>query len=156
MQNCLDGQYQPSIGEGYCIPCDKGLVCQFIGGTLQKNACPTNSYCPAVEDTLDGLAFGRKLWGLLCEPGTYTTSTGLEAADDCSPASTGTYVVDGGKMAGTASCIAGFYCESGADRPDPPDMPCPAGYYCTDGSLAPSLCPTGKFRGEVFNKELNI
>mmetsp|Transcript_41902 Transcript_41902/g.48487 ORF Transcript_41902/g.48487 Transcript_41902/m.48487 type:complete len:146 (+) Transcript_41902:4151-4588(+) len=49
-------------------------------------------------------------------------------------------------------CDAGFYCISGAVRPDPTDgitgKICPAGGFCLKGATSISPCPTGYYNPE--------
>ncbi len=92
--------------------------------------CPANYYCPA------GVSAGT-----FCPDGTFSSTTGLEQAAQCTACPTGKYCTNG---VVTGDCDPGYFCHSGAPSKSPASMICPTGHYCLVGSLAPTICDNGK------------
>lgn len=53
----------------------------------------------------------------------------------------------------SGKCWEGYYCPTGADRPD--FLECPAGTYCVNGSVVGEFCPNGTYRNDTRGKNLN-
>lgn len=53
----------------------------------------------------------------------------------------------------SGECRAGYYCPSGADRPD--YLECPAGSFCVTGSVTGELCSNGTYRNSTRGKNRN-
>ena len=113
-----------------------------MGNATHPSECPIRSFCP------EGSAAPS-----LCTDGTWTNSTGLTSASDCSACPATFYCVNG-EVAG--HCAAGYICYSGAPSPSPgiqgPVLaktagPCSTGHYCPAGTDVEIPCPDGTVRG---------
>ncbi len=146
---CAAGTYGNTTGQtsvvDACLPCPVGSYC--IGGA-NITACTSGQYCPANSSTSVICAFGQYCTNATitadCPAGSWSDTTGLVAASQCTPCLAGKY----GSTSGQTSvangcpfnCTAGQYCPAGSSL----SSPCPAGSYCTNSSTL-SLCPSGSW-----------
>ncbi|EKX46973.1 hypothetical protein GUITHDRAFT_107322 [Guillardia theta CCMP2712] len=141
---CSPGTYGPSPGLAACQGCPSGKAC-VQPGTIQPTVCPAGYYCESNCSSPTP-----------CPIGTYSSSLGLEAESECRLCPAGRYCASVGITQSTGECIAGIFCEAGAndsstlvDAESPSGrrrvIPCPAGHYCIAGSEAPSPCPPGTY-----------
>ena len=100
--------------------CPNGFYCPL--GTKQPEPCPEGTY-GAAEGLIDSYSCSK------CPPGYFCGKRNLTAPQD--------------------KCDEGYYCISGARRPEPTDKVtgdiCPSGGYCDRGTTAPQSCPDGQF-----------
>ncbi|XP_070552128.1 fibrillin-2-like [Ptychodera flava] len=100
--------------------------------------CPPGFYCP--EGSGDPTP---------CPPGTFSTSTHLEAELDCTLCTAGYYCMDYNLTAVTAECAPGYFCLRGSPDFQPTDPSyggeCPMGYKCPAGSEYPTPCLPGTY-----------
>ena len=131
-KDCEKGSYNPNKGQGACIPCPAGKLCNTDGMAAFVD-CPAGSYCPA--GNLNGDANQSP-----CPAGTFSPSTNLRSADECLPCPPGKYCAEG-STAPTGDCAATFYCGGKGTVQQPSDSvyvmgtvhssgTCPAGFYC--------------------------
>eukprot|EP00704_Kipferlia_bialata_P000894 g894.t1 len=132
---CPAGEYQGEAGQSDCDTCPAGYYC--TEGTEDPVICPAGSYCPAGTE-------GSEEY--LCPAGTFSSSTGLESVDDCTPCTAGSYCSGTGNSAVTGDCAIGYYCPAGQSQADPVAYVCPKGSYCLAGSATHTLCPIGTYR----------
>ncbi|EKX30893.1 hypothetical protein GUITHDRAFT_83597, partial [Guillardia theta CCMP2712] len=141
---CRAGTYTDQSGQTNCLDCPAGFVCSDIA-TIQPTVCPAGYYCESNCSSPTP-----------CPIGTYSSSLGLEAESECRLCPAGRYCASVGITQSTGECIAGIFCEAGAndsstlvDVESPSGrrrvIPCPAGHYCIAGSEAPSPCPPGTY-----------
>eukprot|EP01012_Entosiphon_sulcatum_P020572 TRINITY_DN2549_c0_g1_i18.p1 TRINITY_DN2549_c0_g1~~TRINITY_DN2549_c0_g1_i18.p1 ORF type:complete len:7257 (+),score=712.60 TRINITY_DN2549_c0_g1_i18:702-21773(+) len=106
----------------------------------QPKACPPGYYCPL------GTQFATQY---PCPPGTFSNSTLLTAASECTPCLPGMYCGTSALIEPTAACSQSYYCTRGASIAAPRDGVtgniCPPGTYCPVGSAYPSPCLAGTF-----------
>lgn len=138
MTNCTPGTYNPSAGQGFCLPCEPGRLCAHPGMVTFTN-CPPGHFCPLGSATPQP-----------CPAGRYSAAVNLMEATECQPCGPGVYCGTEGLTAATANCSAGFLCVSGSAVPNPAadatgNGPCTAGHFCPAGALAPLPCPSGTF-----------
>ncbi|CAN0099917.1 unnamed protein product, partial [Heterosigma akashiwo] len=150
-QICPAGQYQDEVGKASCKDCPLGYFCE--AGTETPGSCPIGHYCPG------GVEFSTEY---PCPVGTFSNSTRLRNASECTACSGGFYCETEGLSEPTAECDPGYYCGSGSDTPTPDGTygsyigdtcidrtngstndVCPVGHYCPQGSSAPTRCPNG-------------
>lgn len=86
-----------------------------------------------------------------CPPGTFSNKTKLQSKVECANCTEGMFCDDYGLTKPSGKCWAGYYCPSGADRPD--YVTCPAGSFCVNGSVAGELCPNGTYRNITKGKD---
>ncbi|EGD79005.1 hypothetical protein PTSG_01976 [Salpingoeca rosetta] len=133
---CPGGTYNPFTGAGLevdCIPCPSGRSCSGTGRN-NTNPCEQGHYCP--RGTVTSTQYP-------CPPGTYTDSTSLGAAEECSPCPAGSACgwATGYTDNVPLSCSQGHYCPTGT--PTPTSFPCAAGTYTARSNLtAASECST--------------
>ncbi|XP_023933458.1 uncharacterized protein LOC106181652, partial [Lingula anatina] len=163
-QSCASGYYTNQTGTWSCNICPDGFFClpeNVTAGDPQSgyHDCPAGYYCPN----------GTGLNWLPCPPGTYSMQTNLFRVEQCQDCDGGFYCGTWGATNITAPCAAGYYCESGVDRPNPnnaevnssyaADCPltgghtgfgdiCPLGYMCPVGSVVPQGCDPGSYQDE--------
>lgn len=148
---CTSGKFCSGWGlaapDGDCLP---GTYCDFgasdtqgapgeLGGS--STTCPLGHYCPAGTQTPQ-----------TCPPGTFASTTGLQAENNCQPCSAGYYCPSAGQDEATALCGEGFYCSIGAtvaEPGNPEGNSCPQGHYCPEGSPAPIPCDDGFFQDQT-------
>ena len=120
-----------------CAECISGYYCDREGLALPID-CPAGYFC------VSGSTFAQP-----CPLGTYSNSTNLRRATDCTPCPGGYYCDGIGRTSPTDVCDAGFYCREKAYTSAPPDGLtgglCPAGGYCPPGSATASSCVVGKY-----------
>lgn len=145
------GQSLPST----CLSCPAGSYCPFVG-TSQPQICPVNYFCPT----------GTSSYALNPYPsGTYSVSTGLASASQCTFCPPGSWCASGR----VTLCEEGYYnplfggsrntscipCEPGYACPSVGmsslTVPCEAGYFCPRGSASSYSypCPAGQFSDEI-------
>ena len=98
MTPCATGTYANASGQAVCIKCDRGKFQNLTRQTVCM-ICEPGSYCQ-IQSVIQGASTPT-----LCKAGSYSSSTDLSTADECS------------------ECPLGFYCEAGATEP----TPCPEG-----------------------------
>ena len=141
---CSRGSVQPLGGKGSCDACAAGKY-QANEGQQTCVACEPGFYCP------EGAAAA-----LPCAGGSYSTSTSLTSAGDCTPTAPGHFAPTGSieqtpcspgtvaPNAGMSSCVK---CVAGTFQAEPGQLvcePCTPGSYCsTEGAGAPTPCPSG-------------
>lgn len=127
---CRSGAYV-STPEGFA---ENATLCP--PGTFNYSdagPCPAGFYCPV------GTAEPEK-----CPPGTFSNETKLSSVEQCQNCTAGRYCGEFNLVKPSGLCREGYYCPSGASRPD--WIECPAGAYCVNGTFEPELCPNGTFR----------
>ncbi|KAJ9462455.1 Myosin heavy chain, partial [Diplonema papillatum] len=155
-----------------CEICWRGFACP-AGTGLSPNdeplACSQGHYCPGVPSSGNQLEFlvasyiGERAGSTTefpCPEGTYTNSTSLWSAAQCSRCPRNYYCI-GAEAQPTALCNTGHYCPEGSATGT--QEPCPAGtfndqtglgassecqlcqpgYYCPEASAAMLECPAG-------------
>ncbi|KAJ7417001.1 hypothetical protein WISP_67321 [Willisornis vidua] len=86
-----------------------------------------------------------------CPPGSFSTSVGLEAEEQCQPCPAGHYCSVPGlsELAQTSLCDPGYVCLEGNSAPCPSDgihgYRCPRGFYCPTGTGLELPCEPGTF-----------
>ncbi|XP_071505045.1 uncharacterized protein [Diadema antillarum] len=155
-QDCIAGSYTDSEGQSECQVCPEGYYCvpelvvEGDAGTT-RTTCPQGFFCP------NGTGHDWQP----CPAGTYGQSQGLTEVQDCTPCDPGHYCMGVNLTAPSDSCSRGFYCVSGADRPNPlylndSQCPtdtvhpiighiCPEGHFCVQGSEYPEGCAAGSY-----------
>jgi hypothetical protein len=138
--------------------CPAGWVC--VAGSSEsrrpKVPCSPGYYCPT--GTSSGTANP-------CPAGTYNNKYFLAAFSECSQCPAGFSCIEASVK--PQKCARGHYCPVGTTsdtqypcpagtyslRQDLADVteckPCPKGYKCAQASLRPTICPTGKFNGDL-------
>lgn len=135
-----------------CEVCSRGYYCSHFGN-INGTVCPAGYYCP--EGTATYLAFP-------CPGGTYSDSSGLYTASQCSNCTSGHYCPAGSIT--PSACSAGTYnpfyglsdpscfpCEAGYSCPymgmTALSNLCAAGYYCPPGTISATqyACPPGTY-----------
>ncbi|EDV28435.1 uncharacterized protein TRIADDRAFT_51343 [Trichoplax adhaerens] len=142
---CKPGTYTNVSQASVCTNCPSGYYC--LNGAI-VGACPEGFYCP------EGTSSEFKS----CPRGTYSEVKGLTSINECKQCSKGMYCSELNATAVTGPCSTGYYCVSGADRPNPVNSTgscngsqvgvgdaCPLGYYCPSGSDFPIACGAGTF-----------
>ena len=95
--------------------------------------CPAGFYCP------EGTGMDWKP----CPKGTYGKRTNLYKIQDCTDCDGGYYCFVDGATNVSGLCLAGFYCQSGVDRPNPDNAAVNSSY--------PADCPLiGGHTGEMM------
>ena len=138
---CDKGTYNPDSGQGACLDCPAGKLCDTTGMTT-PNDCLEGYYCPSSSTKM-----------IACPSGTYSPLKNLESVDECFDCDPGQYCT-GGKSAPDGACLAGYVC--------PKKSPvgfgvasysfasnahglCPTGHSCDAGSSAPTPCSIGTY-----------
>ena len=167
---CTKGHFC-SVGSRLPEPCPSGLYQDEDGG-IECKLCPTGKYCDNTEANETGCLFRfdttvgvvipsvcpsghyclngtSSAFEHPCPTGTFNNRTGLSAVEHCQSCSPGKYCSTKGLSNPTGLCDSGYFCHSGADRPNPRDGVtgdiCPAGSFCPAGSTRGTLCPEGTF-----------
>lgn len=163
-----------------CAACTAGFYCGGEGLDAESGACSPGFYCPtasvnkfgktAANDTHPCPAGAYCPEGtyipILCPRGTYSNTTALASAKECTFCDEGSYCADTGLTGPTGLCVAGYFCKRnntelnpstgvtsatgtagsttlfGGDR-------CPAGSYCVTGSASPRPCSEGTYADEL-------
>ena len=113
MTPCATGTYANASGQAACTKCDPGKFQNLTRQTVCM-ICEPGSYCQT-QSAIQGASTPT-----LCRAGSYSSSTNLSTADDCS------------------ECPLGSYCEAGATVP----TPCPEGKTGTEVLISEALCTT--------------
>ncbi|CAG9336329.1 unnamed protein product [Blepharisma stoltei] len=162
---CPPGYYSSSTANtdsSDCTQCTAGKAC--MTGTFDlsnsNGDCAAGSFCPDGTERPDQFA---------CPAGTYSSSTSLTQASDCSSTSisytgecaAGYYCPSGatkqykcppgtfmastgaGSLASCTTCTAGYYCPDPSSTVNTAATVCDLGYYCNAGATAPLLCLPG-------------
>ena len=120
---CLSGSDSPTPGSG------------SVGNA---DVCPAGSYCPVATGNPQP-----------CPRGTFSNTTQLTAAGECTDCMSGQYCATTGLTLPTGDCDPGYYCLSGAKQKQPPDGAtggeCPVAHYCPAGTSDPIVCPAGTY-----------
>ena len=138
-----------------CTICPVGRACGWGTGLnfSQPLPCAQGHYCPM------GTPAPNKF---PCPPGTYTESSDLTSAMECSVCPEGTFCV-GGEAGPHDVCPPGYYCPNGTRFAH--EFPCPAttynpdfgqrsladclnctvGHFCEKGFVLPEACPAGTY-----------
>ena len=131
-----------------CTPCPAGYYCQGLAATAVTGLCDPGYFCLGNCTTKDPTG---GIMGNLCPVGTFCPE-GSSFAHLCTG---GKYCEAPGLSVENGECQAGFYCTSGASRPNATDGVtgniCPAGHYCPLGSTSPQRCPPGTFGPYIGN-----
>ena len=157
-----------------CEICWRGHACPSGTGISPNDApiaCAQGHYCPGVPTPGANMEYfvasytGRRTGTpreFPCPQGTYTNSSSLWMADQCSSCPKGFYCL-GGESQPTALCAPGHYCPVKSYLST--QVPCPAGtynnveglgeqsecqaclpgYYCPEGSTKMVMCPLGSY-----------
>ncbi|XP_069599133.1 uncharacterized protein K04H4.2-like [Ranitomeya imitator] len=139
---CSPGSYMIRSGATECDVCPAGKYC--VPG-MSPQPCPRGFYCPQ-RTSLD--------WKP-CPPGSYSSDLGLSDASGCRLCDGGKYCPLYNSTTVNGDCAEGYYCISGAQRPDQEEEiigsagPCPPGHFCPRGSVAPTPCPIGTFSSRI-------
>lgn len=138
-----------------CLTCPAGKSCGWGIGLNNNNTwqvCRQGHYCPA------GTPSPTKF---PCPPGTFTTSSDLYDASQCTVCTERSYCL-GGEAQPSGNCPPGYYCPNGTKFAE--QFPCkngtynPAyskskqgecldctqGHFCEKGSVHPEHCPIGR------------
>ena len=119
------------VAGGYCPKASKEPI-----------VCPAGHYC------VTGLSAPEA-----CLPGTYSNTTGLRRAEDCTLCPAGHYCDGFGLTSPRGACAPGFYCLSGCNTSTPHAFAsitsnlasvggvCPKGNFCPAGSALGTPCP---------------
>ena len=104
-----------------------------------ETGCPAGNYCPA-----------GSLFATPCPIGTYSSSTLLTAASECTDCDAGMYCFTRGNTGDAleiSPCAAGYYCPVGSDESSAEE--CPSGAMCPGvssygpGASEPTYCTPG-------------
>lgn len=155
---CSPGTVQPDAGKGSCDQCEAGSY-QNGEGEQACVACEPGSYCPKGASA-----------ALPCKEGSYSNSTSLTDASECTETNVGHYASAGSKhqtkcSPGTVQPDAGKgtcdHCVEGSYQKDEGGSectvcgagnysanvltcePCQVGEYCPEGSVMGRMCPLG-------------
>ena len=82
-------------------------------------------------------------WSIIA--GTYSNSTGLKAADECTDCTAGMYCSRTGLIEPVGECGPGFYCPTGTVDEQPAATICPVGHFCAGGNAVPTPCQNGSY-----------
>ncbi|KPP71461.1 hypothetical protein Z043_109635 [Scleropages formosus] len=104
---CPFGTFQPARGQGFCLECPRGHLCNRTG-LARPPLCPPGHFCPA-GSTLPHL----------CPPGSYLGQVGGESVQHCGPCDAGMFCRNPGLLAPQGPCSPGFYCLGGASTATP-------------------------------------
>ena len=124
---------------GRLCECNSLFLFSVCVHTAPNGSCAVGHYCP--PGTVHATDYP-------CEQGTYTNSTSLSRAVDCSTCPPRVYCPRGtGGVNAPLPCYAGAVCPAGTGRGD--EFPCPAGTYSAATNLANTTectpCPVGSY-----------
>jgi hypothetical protein len=141
---CAAGTYSPA-GSGACLACPKGFYCLATVSDLTMVQCAAGHYCdggvasmPSVNEELCDAGHYCPLGTIApinCRPGTYSASTSLTQASDCTQCFLGSYCLAGVTTL-SGPCGTGHYCPAGSSGSA--QVPCLVSAVCL--SAASSLC----------------
>ncbi|OAF72051.1 hypothetical protein A3Q56_00182 [Intoshia linei] len=166
---CPIGTYNGNTGSSSidaCQACPAGTCCSTSAlSTSASSPCVKGYYCP--ERTTNCMDFP-------CKEGTYSASTSLTAANECTICPAGSYCLEGSYL--PRNCAKGFYCVLGSSQgklcPEgtygnsiqadavSKCLNCIAGHYCPKGSRTKPIvdaipCPTGTYNSNIGSKLLS-
>lgn len=145
---CAPGTFTAAMRASSCANCPAGSACPSYGMSVPLQ-CPAGFFCR-----------GSNVAGTEspCPSGTFSNTTGLVNATQCTPCTPGSWCGSPGLTAPTGLCGPGYFCSGGASSPQPNDGgltgdKCAAGFVCGSGAVAavPQLrvtglqCPIGSF-----------
>ena len=154
---CPRGMFLKDVGgseEIHCDPCTEGFACESVGISDPYTECAAGYYCMAGSNTSHpvGMPFGDICpAGYYCElgtanyinspcpNGTYSNTTALESADNCTLCDPGLVCSGLALHEPNGICAAGYFCRMGAFTDKPADAgvtgdPCTMGHHCPLGS----------------------
>nr|XP_057935999.1 SCO-spondin isoform X4 [Doryrhamphus excisus] len=149
-QPCPRGTISGEDGQASCSTCPQGFYCpESSNGSLYE--CPVGHFCPVGT-------WSKYLYS--CPAGSINPHTRMAKAQDCVPCPPGLFCAFPGMSVASGQCLAGYYCQSGAQSPTPADGGvtgdlCPEGHYCPQGSSAPLPCPLGHYSNKTRNREIS-
>lgn len=136
---CLQGTYNPSVGQSACLSCPAGAYCPSTSMTTYTT-CAAGTYCTTgsyIETP--------------CPAGTFRAGTGGQSVDECTACTNGNYCLYYGLSAITSICDAGYYCIEYSFSKQPwiesagQYGRCPRGAYCPAGTSTETPCPAGYY-----------
>lgn len=149
----LTGTCSPSSGSPYLCPCPAGRysASDALTAALECTLCPpgefcvgasaaTSGICPAGYYCPDGTQFSTQY---PCPAGTYSTSTQLTHAEQCTACPTSQYCTGG--PAAPVDCPAGTYANRTRTAAVGECIQCPSGYECIAGTEQPVPCGVGRY-----------
>ena len=173
---CPGGYFTNVTTQSTCMVCPPGLFCLPVNEeniTMAYQVCPSGYYCPK----------GTGIDWQPCPVGTFSNHAGLFDEDQCMPCTGGQYCSKLYATQPTGFCNPGFFCISGATRPDPLGNnssyaafsndsislgsgliecsdtfqtiagQCPVGHFCPIGTIFPVPCPNGMYTNTEGNYE---
>ncbi|EDV25654.1 uncharacterized protein TRIADDRAFT_55968 [Trichoplax adhaerens] len=111
-----------------------------------NDLCPIGYYCPA-----------GTIIPIPCPAGTFSAVKRLKAKEECSPCPAGQYCKAPGLIDVTTApnCNAGYICSGNSVTGTPTSnnggYECPRGYYCPSGAVRPQSCPPGTYQSSPGN-----
>ena len=132
-----------------CLPCTPGYFCSRSGLSHVSGPCDPGFYCSSRATSATPLIASAQ--GGRCPVGNYCP----RASPLPVPCSAGSYCHVTGLALPTGPCRAGFFCNVGSQRDDPPAGLCSPGYFCPEGSSAARPCPPGTFSASTRNTNLS-
>ena len=156
-QPCPNGKYAPVSGlksELECWMCPGGFVCDDTGLKAPNKPCPSRQYCepytltsgkqcPEGSVCPQGTAYPRP-----CPPGK------LQDGDECVACHSGQACsLYGQNKAKYDKCLAGHFCERGADTPI--YKVAPPGTYARTGADKAQLCDPGTYNSFAGQSEVS-
>ncbi|KYO38996.1 hypothetical protein Y1Q_0022586 [Alligator mississippiensis] len=173
---CPRGTFGPKPGathESDCEPCPAGMYCSAPGLTQPSGFCHSGYYCtkgaitPApIRHRVESVGLsppGNDIcppghfcpngtsYPIPCPPGSYSSSLGLAAEDQCQLCPAGRYCNRAGlsDLSQASLCSAGYVCLEGSSGPCPSNglhgYRCPSGFYCPTGTGLEIPCEPGMF-----------
>ena len=145
---CEAGTYQPDKGQTACLKCPAGSYCDGQIRTATKT-CPRGRYCPTDITIAGYFDFSGQLLGTRfadeypCLAGTYSTSTGLTAASECTACDKGYYCQFKGASSVSTVIIEGYHGNDEDGHTAPDAYICPEAAYCEEKSETYTPCPDG-------------
>ena len=108
--DCPPGTYMPVKGSTKCWTCPSSYYCLSSVSNYTEFECPMGHYCP------NGTEYDKQY---PCPSGTFRNATLGKSVSDCFPCTPGSYCNGVGLLQPTGLCSGGFYCISGAVKPNP-------------------------------------
>ncbi|RUS80256.1 hypothetical protein EGW08_011985, partial [Elysia chlorotica] len=150
---CPQGTYSPAFRltqESECLNCTAGFFCNETGLTSVAGPCEAGFYCPlgSVQQTEVLCPEGhycpaQAVSPTGCPNGTFSNTTGLAQASECTPCMPGYYCSGPGLVEVSGPCREGYYCPSGSAMDT--QIICPSAKHCPTGSSEPHDCPAGYY-----------
>lgn len=104
---CDSGSFQALPGQSICDPCPAGYFCNIANAPIidfTAHPCAAGHYCPNGTETSTSFP---------CPAGTYSATTRLESAANCTKCDPGKYCKTPGRTSPEGDCDAGYWCISG-------------------------------------------